>query len=110
LVFVFAFAYVLTLAAALAPLLAFEEVAMRVFTLVFVNVCDSELESDAAALPVSLFAPDLAPDPDFARIFPVIVLFFLLCNVLKCMNNIVEDYCRYSLYYGDNKHKLLTNY
>lgn len=38
LVFVLALAYVLTLAAALAPLRAFEDVAMRVFTLVFVNV------------------------------------------------------------------------
>ena len=55
LVSVFACAYVFTLAAALAPLLALEEVAILVLTLVFVNVCDSELESDAVAAPV--FAP-----------------------------------------------------
>ena len=63
-VFVFAFAYVFTLAAALAPLLAFDDVAIRVFTFVFVNACDSELESEAAA------DPALAAEPAPPVLFP----------------------------------------
>ena len=72
--FVFALAYVLTLAAALAPLRAFDDVAIRVLTLVFVNVCDSLDESEAAALPADDLAPPFAP-----RVIPFTVLlcFFL---------------------------------
>ena len=62
LVFVFALAYVFTFAAAFAPLRAFDDVAIRVFTFVFVNDCDSELESDAAAPPDS--AEEELPPPD----------------------------------------------
>ena len=73
LVFVFAFAYVLTLAAALAPLRAFEDVAIRVLTLVFVNVCDSEDESEAAAEPAADLAPPPALPLESARTLPVTV-------------------------------------
>lgn len=75
--FVLALAYVLTLAAALAPLRALDDVAIRVFTLVFVNVCDSLDESDAAALPADALAPPLAP-PFAPRVMPFTVL--LLCS------------------------------
>jgi len=78
----------LTLAAAFAPLLAFDEVFMRVFTFVFVKACDSECAFDSEALPD--FAPDFAPDPDFDPVFPtesspdsLRTLFFSLCSVLK---------------------------
>lgn len=71
LVSVFACANTFTLAAALAPLLALDEVAIRVFTLVFVNVCDSDDESDAVAAPVpaAVFAPP--EELESARLSPV---------------------------------------
>ena len=73
LVSVFACANTLTLAAALAPLLAFDDVAILVFTFVFVNVCDSEEESVAVAAPVLAPAAVLPPldELESARFLPV---------------------------------------
>ena len=73
LVSVFACANTLTFAAAFAPLLAFDDVAILVLTLVLVNVCDSELVSVAVAAPVSEPAAVLPPldELDSALFLPV---------------------------------------
>ena len=68
LVSVFACANTFTLAAAFAPLLAFEDVAILVFTLVFVNVCDSDEESEAVAAPVPAAVLPPLEEPDSARL------------------------------------------
>lgn len=78
---VFAWAYVFTLAAAFAPLLALEDVAIRVLTFVLVNVWDSELESEAVAAPVlaPVAASVPAPVAASARFLPV-------CGALPCFS------------------------
>lgn len=73
----------MTFAAAFAPLLAFDEVAILVLTLVFVKVCDSELESDAAEEPASAAEPPFDFDPPFADVSDLAKTVFLVYSLLR---------------------------